>query len=142
MNEQELTDKAEAFVRDQGNTHSGLADRPRIICWMSSFAKAYADAETKELEEAYAELKSSYEKFYESDAVQHKQILALNAEIKRLREVAQRARQYCEYGNGCGGATKLPSGEWFDEGEGTLYHAVLSVLSPANGLPSSPIAIK
>ena len=47
MNEQELTDKAEAFVRDQGNTHSGLADRPRIICWMSSFAKAYADAQVE-----------------------------------------------------------------------------------------------
>lgn len=128
MNEQELTDKAEAFVRDQGNTHSGLADRPRIICWMSSFAKAYADAETKELEEAYAELKSSYEKFYESDAVQHKQILALKAEIKRLREFAQQCFKSPE---------KLAVIHYFENGEFDycdlvpLQDAAINSLSPA-----------
>lgn len=85
-------------------------------------AKDTEITELKQWQDEAVRLTSEVQKMYAIDLEQQ-------AEIKRLREFAQRARQYCEYGNGCGGATKLPSGEWFDEGEGTLYHAVLSVLS-------------
>lgn len=125
MTERELTKKAETFV----DGFDGLLDRNLVKSWLTHFAKTYAESETKELEDDYAELKKIHDKFYESDALQHKQILAFKAEINQLRNVAERTRQYCESGNGRGGATKLPSGEWHNEGEGTLYHAVLDAIS-------------
>lgn len=85
--------------------------------------------------EALAELIRLKEAFdpseYHKDLIRgyKAQRVELRAEIKQLREVVERTRQYCESGNGCGGATKLPSGEWHNEGEGTLYHAVLDALS-------------
>ena len=93
--------------------------------------------ELKAENEALAELVRLKEAFdpseYHKDLIRgyKAQRLELQAEIKQLLAVVERTRQYCESGNGCGGATKLPSGEWHNEGEGTLYHAVLAALSPA-----------
>lgn len=42
MTEQELIDKAEAFVRSKG--FNGLAGHTLIKNWMAEFAKAYADS--------------------------------------------------------------------------------------------------
>ena len=42
MTEQELTDKAEAFVREKG--FNGLANHTLIKNWMAEFAVAYADS--------------------------------------------------------------------------------------------------
>ena len=133
MEDQELKDKiSEAHTEwAKGKVGYSLTLTDHLMPIIQSYAGARVEAETKELEDDYAELKMIHDKFYESDALQHKEILSLKAEIKEIRKVVERTRQYCESGNGCGGATKLPSGEWHDEGEGTLYHAVLSVLSPA-----------
>jgi len=127
MTEKELTKKAEAFVDD----FDGLIDRNIVKSWLVHFAKAYADAETKELEEAYAELKSSYEKFYESDAVQHKQILALNAEIKRLREFAQQCFKSPE---------KLAVIHYFENGEFDYCDLVPLQDAAINSLSPAPVA--
>jgi len=43
-------------------------------------------SETAELEKDYAELKSIHDKFFESDAAQHKEISALKSEIDRLEK--------------------------------------------------------
>lgn len=120
MTEQELTKKAGAFV----DGFDGLIDRNLVKSWLVHFAKTYAEAETKELEEDYAELKMIHDKFYESDAVQHKQILALNAEIKRLREGIKGAVDSMEFR----GVTKGFKTEWHPSFE----HGILKpLLSPA-----------
>jgi len=131
MEDQELKDKiSEAHTEwATGKVGYSITLTDHLLPIIQSYAGARVEAETKELEDDYAELKTIHDKFYESDALQHKQILALKAEINQLRNVVKRTRQYCESGNGCGGATKLPSGEWHNEGEGTLYHAVLDALS-------------
>lgn len=131
MEDQELKDKiSEAHTEwATGKVGYSILLTDHLLPIIQSYADARVESETKELEDDYAELKMIHDKFYESDALQHKEILALKAEIKQLREVVERTRQYCESGNGRGGATKLPSGEWHNEGEGTLYHAVLGVLS-------------
>jgi hypothetical protein len=99
-------------------------------------------AETNEIsqclldcENAKQRLESVIDRKNEQGLSERSIIQGLKAENERLMEVVQRARQYCESGNGRGGATKLPSGEWFDEGDGTLYHAILSAISPAPEKP-------
>lgn len=127
MNEQELTDKAEAFVRDQGNTHSGLADRPRIICWMSSFAKAYADAQVD------AAVGRAMNEVGRISVEYNTQIAAKDTEIKRLREFAQQCQQHPQ---------KMVKMNWFEDGSFDycdlvpLQEAAARVLSPAPVTPS------
>ena len=56
------------------------------------------------------------------------ELQAEKAASAKLVEALEASKRYCEYGNGVGGATLLQSGKYFDEGDGTLYHTVLTAL--------------
>lgn len=45
----------------------------------------------------------------------------------KLVEALESARRYCESGNGRGGATWV-DGEWYNEGDGTLYNDIVKAL--------------
>ena len=77
MTEQELTDKAEAFVREKG--FNGLANHTLVKNWMAEFVIEHA-------RDAVKDLRDESDMYFEQLKVERAKVAELEAENKRLRD--------------------------------------------------------